>query len=85
LRAGAGASVVGTGVALSLATWVSSKASGEAVGGCDSFGVAGAADFGCHFLRSGREAAGSVADVGALVGVDGVDGTVSEMEGAVGL
>ena len=85
MRAGAGASVVGEGVALPLGTWVSSRASGEAVGGCDSVGVAGTTDFGCHFLRLGMGGADSAVDFSVSVGIDGVVGRASEMRDAVGL
>ena len=89
LRAVAGASVVGGGVALSFATWVSGVASGEvmAVGGCEPVGVEGAADFGCHFLRSGAGAIGSAVDARDSVGIDEMDGAGagSAIGGAVGL
>ena len=52
--------------------------------GCSGGGGCGV-DFGCHFLRSGVGAVNSVVDLGASVGIDGVDSVVSETEGAVGL
>jgi hypothetical protein len=87
LRTGAGASFVGAGVALSLAILVSGKASSEvvAVGGCGSADGAGGVDFGCHFLRSGGGAIDSLGDAGVSMGVDGVLGAVSAIEGVVGL
>ena len=55
------------------------------VGGCGPAGVEGAADFGCHFLRSGVTTIGSVVGFGVSVGIDRVGCAVSGIGGAVGL
>lgn len=40
------------------------------MGGCGSVDVERAADFGCHFLRSGLGMADSVVGFGVSVGID---------------
>ena len=63
----------------------SSPVSDEVVAVGSGCSGGGGVDFGCHFLRSDVGAINSVVDLGASARIDGVDGVVSEMGGAVGL